>query len=75
MISYKFIDGYLNRRLDCSEYGAVNSVKLVPPQTLPPCHPRCDTPKLPLAYLLSGHDDGQLQVNKVLTRGIEKLQF
>ena len=39
--------GKLARRLDCSEYGAVNSVRLVPGD------PR---------GLLSGHDDGQLIV-------------
>ena len=40
----------LTRRLDCSDYGAVNSVRLVPEGHDAPGH------------LLSGHDDGQLVI-------------
>ena len=46
----------LTRRLDCSDYGAVNSVKLV-------SQGEGDAPDL----LLSGHDDGQLSVWRILS--------
>ena len=40
------------RRLDCSSYGAVNSVRLVSTASAP-------------SHLLSGHDDGQLLVFRI----------
>ena len=40
------------RRLDCSSYGAVNSVRLVSTDSAP-------------SHLLSGHDDGQLLVFRI----------
>ena len=45
----------LTRRLDCSDYGAVNSVRLVPGAGDGPGH------------LLSGHDDGQLVIWSIVS--------
>ena len=45
----------LTRRLDCSDYGAVNSVRLVPGGGDGPGH------------LLSGHDDGQLVIWSIIS--------
>ena len=45
------------RRLDCSSYGAVNSVRLVSTASAP-------------SHLLSGHDDGQLLVFRI-TKKVE----
>ena len=44
------------RRLDCSSYGAVNSVRLVSTDSAP-------------SHLLSGHDDGQLLVFRISSSG------
>ena len=44
------------RRLDCSSYGAVNSVRLVSTDSAP-------------SHLLSGHDDGQLLVFRITSSG------
>ena len=52
----------LSRRLDCSDYGAVNSVRLVP-------RGHDDTP----GHLLSGHDDGQLVIWSILSARIVTL--
>ena len=51
----------LTRRLDCSDYGAVNSVRLVPGDQGAPGH------------LLSGHDDGQLVIWSILSARIINL--
>ena len=51
----------LTRRLDCSDYGAVNSVRLVPGGRGAPGH------------LLSGHDDGQLVIWSILSARVINL--
>ena len=51
----------LTRRLDCSDYGAVNSVRLVSGDDGAPDH------------LLSGHDDGQLVIFSILSARIVTL--
>ena len=51
----------LTRRLDCSHYGAVNSVRLVPGDQGAPGH------------LLSGHDDGQLVIWSIISARVINL--
>ena len=51
----------LTRRLDCSDYGAVNSVRLVPGDEGAPGH------------LLSGHDDGQLVIWSIISARVINL--